>query len=48
MRGAGRKSGEIFSCGRLLRALAGSLNRSTPISVTSSQFRRFREGPNHA
>jgi hypothetical protein len=47
-RGHQKKSREIFFCERLLRAITGPLKRSTSISVTSSRFRRFREGPNHA
>jgi hypothetical protein len=47
-RGAGKKSTVHEVARRLLRALTGSLKRSTPISVPSSHFRRFREGPNHA
>jgi hypothetical protein len=43
--GAGQKFGVHEVAGRLLRALTGSSKRSTPISVTSSPIRRFREGP---
>jgi hypothetical protein len=47
-RGAGQKFRVHEGPRRLLRTLTGSLKRSTSISVTSTRFRRFREGPNHA
>lgn len=46
--GAGQKFQTHEGPRRLLRAITGPLNRSTSISETSSRFRRFREGPNHA